>query len=172
MGQKGSKPRFSKNDPEPFMMLKQVVWAHFEPVVTCFGSWKIPKCLKNGPFWDQKGVKNGSKMRFFKSDRGPFGMLKQLFLARFEPVLTQFSPFHHMYAPLCALRTYLRALWWSHRDLGEGCRLEDIYYYTPLPLNLANKQASNKQQATTSNKHFSFLFWPLLGLIAPGSTLL
>ena len=45
-----------------------------------------------------------------------------------------------------------------------------IYYYTPLPLNLANKQATSKQQA--SNKHFSFPFWPLLGLIAPGSTLL
>ena len=27
-------------------------------------------------------------------------MLKQVFLARFEPVLTKFSPFHHMYAPL------------------------------------------------------------------------
>ena len=40
-----------------------------------------------------------------------------------------------------------------------------IYYYTPLPLNLGNKQASN-------NKHFSFPFWPLLRLIAPGSTLL
>ena len=49
-----------------------------------------------------------------------------------------------------------------------------IYYYTPLPLNLANKQqATSKQQATTSNnKHFSFPFWPLLRLIAPGSTLL
>ena len=37
----------------------------------------------------------------------------------------------------------------SHFSLGEGCRLEDvyIYYYTPLPLNLANKQAS--KQATT-----------------------
>ena len=52
-----------------------------------------------------------------------------------------------------------------------------MYYYTPLPLNLANKhaskqaskQASNKQ---ASNKHFSFPFWPLLRLIAPGSTLL
>ena len=40
-----------------------------------------------------------------------------------------------------------------------------MYYYTPLPLNLANKQQA-------SNKHFSFLFWPLLRLIAPGSTLL
>ena len=54
-------------------------------------------------------------------------MLKQVFFARFEPILTEFSPFHHMYAPLCALRTYLRAVWWSHLELGEGCRLEDIY---------------------------------------------
>ena len=125
----GSKTRFSKNDLGPFMMLKQVVLAHFEPVATGFGSWKIPKCLENGPFWDQKWVKNGSKMRFSKSDPGSFGMLKQVVLARFEPVLTEFSPFQHIYAPLCALRTYLRAVWWSHLELGEGCRLEDIYIY-------------------------------------------
>ena len=106
------------------MMLKQVVLAHFEPVATGFGSWKLPKCLENGPFSDQKWVKNGSKPHFSKSDPRPFGMLKQVFLARFEPVLTEFSPFHHMYAPLCALRTYLRAVWWSHLELGEGCRLE------------------------------------------------
>ena len=111
------------------MMLKQVVLAQFEPVATRFGSWKIPKCLESGPFWDQKWVEKGSKTRFSKSDPGPFGMLKQVFLARFEPVLTEFSPFHHMYAPLCALCTYLRAVWWSHLELGEGCRLEDIYIY-------------------------------------------
>ena len=113
-----SKTRFFKNDPAPFMMLKEVVLAHFEPVATGFGSWKIPK-----------GLENGSETRFSKSDPGPFGMLKQVFLACFEPVLTEFSPFHHMYAPLCALRTYLRAVWWSHLELGEGCRLEDIYIY-------------------------------------------
>ena len=56
-------------------------------------------------------------------------MLKQVFLARFEPVLTEFSPLHHMYAPPCALCPYLRAVWWSHLELGEGCRLEDIYIY-------------------------------------------
>ena len=128
----GSKTHFSKNDLGPFMMLKQVVFPHFEPVATGFGLWKIPKCLENGPFWDQKWVKNGLKMRFSKSDPGPFGMLKQVFLACFEPVLTEFSPFHHMYAPVCALCTYLRAVWWSHLELGEGCRLEDIYITTPL----------------------------------------
>ena len=84
------------------MMLKPVVLAHFEPVATGFGSWKIRKCLENGPIWDQKWVEDGSKTRFPKSDPGPFGMLKQVLLARLEPVLTEFSPFHHMYAPLCA----------------------------------------------------------------------
>ena len=106
----GSKTRFSKNDRGPFGMLKQVVSAHFEAVATCFGSWNIPKCLEMGPFWDQKWVKNGPKTCFSRSDPGPFGMLKQVFLARCEPILTEFSPFHHMYAPLCALRTYLRAV--------------------------------------------------------------
>ena len=75
----GSKTRFSKNDPGPSMMLKQVVLAHLDPVATGFGSWKVPKCLESGPFWDQKWVKNESKTRFSKSDRGPFGMLKQVF---------------------------------------------------------------------------------------------
>ena len=35
-------------------MLKQVFFAHFEPMVTHFGPWKIPKCLENGSFWEQK----------------------------------------------------------------------------------------------------------------------
>ena len=47
---------FSKVVPIPCGMLKQVLLAHFEPVVTCFGPWKIPTCLENGPFWDQKWV--------------------------------------------------------------------------------------------------------------------
>ena len=109
---------FSKVAPRPLGMLKQVLLAHFEPVVARFGPWKIPKCLENGPFWNQKWVKNGSKTCFWKGDPRPFEVLKQVFLARFDPVLTEFSPFHHMYAPPCALRTYLRAVWWSHLELG------------------------------------------------------
>ena len=81
----GLKTRFSKSDPGPFGMLKQLVAAHFEPV-TGFVPWKIPKCLEKRPFWDQNWVKNTSRMRFSKSDPGPFGMLKQVFLARFEPL--------------------------------------------------------------------------------------
>ena len=83
---------FSKVVPRPLGMLKQVFLARFEPVVACFGPRKIPKCLENGPFPDQKWVKNGSKTRFSKSDLGPFGMRKQVVLAHFEPVVTRFGP--------------------------------------------------------------------------------
>ena len=82
---------FSKVVPRPLGMLKQVFLGRFEPVVARFGPWKIPKCLGNGPFWDQQYVKNGSKMRFFKNDPGPFMMLKQVVLAHFEPVATGFG---------------------------------------------------------------------------------
>jgi hypothetical protein len=74
---------FSEVVPRPLGMLKQVFLAHFEPVVTRFGPWKIPKCLEKGPFWDQKKGQNGSKTRFSKSHRGPFGMLKQVFFSPF-----------------------------------------------------------------------------------------
>ena len=67
--------------------------ARFEPVVTHFGPWKIPKYLENAPFWGQKWVKIGSKMRFSRSDLAAFGNLKQVFLALFEPVVvTHFGP--------------------------------------------------------------------------------
>ena len=82
---------FSKVVPGPLGMLKQVFLGRFEPVVARFGPWKIPKCLENGPFWDQQCVKNGSKTRFSKSDPGPFLMLKQVVLAHFEPVATGFG---------------------------------------------------------------------------------
>ena len=63
----GSKTRFSKNDPGPFTMLKQVVLANFEPVATGFGPRKIPKCPENGSCLNQKWVKNGSTICFSKS---------------------------------------------------------------------------------------------------------
>ena len=89
---KGSKTHFSKSDPGPFGMLKQVFLAHFELMVTRFGPWKFPKCLETGPLWDQKSVQKGSKTRFSKSDRGLLGMLNQVLLAGFEPVVTRFGP--------------------------------------------------------------------------------
>ena len=63
----------------PLGMLKQAFLGRFDPMVARYGPWKIPKCLENGPFQDQKWVKNGSKMRFSKSDPRPYGMLKQVF---------------------------------------------------------------------------------------------
>ena len=61
-------------------MLEQMFLACFEPY-----------CLENGPFWDQKWVKNVLKTWFTKSDPRPSGMLKQVFLAHFEPVVTCFG---------------------------------------------------------------------------------
>ena len=68
MGQKWGKMCFSKVIlcPVPLGVLKQVFLAHFEPVVTGFAPWNIPKCLENGPFWYQKWVKNGAKCVFPK----------------------------------------------------------------------------------------------------------
>ena len=83
---------FSKVVPGPLGMLKQVFFGCFKLLGPRFGPLKVPKCLENGPFQDQKWVKNGSKMSFSKSDPGPFGMLKQVFLAHFEPVVTRFAP--------------------------------------------------------------------------------
>ena len=71
---------------------QHVFLALFEPAVTRFGSWKISKCLENGPLWDQKWVKNGPETRFSESVLGPFRMLKQMSLAHFEPVGTRFGP--------------------------------------------------------------------------------
>ena len=69
-----TKMNFSKVVPKPHGMLKQVFLIRLEPVVMHFGPWKIPKCLENGPF----GTENGAKARFFKSDRGPCGVHKQV----------------------------------------------------------------------------------------------
>ena len=77
---------FFKVVPRPLAMLKQVFLGRFEPSVARYGPWKIPTCLENGPFWDQKWVKNGSKTHFSQSDPRPFGMLKQVFLAHFKPI--------------------------------------------------------------------------------------
>ena len=88
----GSKTHFSKTDPGPYGVLKQVFLARFEPEITRFGPWTRPQCLENGPLWDRKWLKNWSKTCFSKSDPGPYGMLKQVFLAHFEPAVTRFGP--------------------------------------------------------------------------------
>ena len=57
---------FSKVVPRPLVMFREVFLGRFEPVVVRYGPRKIPKCLENGPFWDQKWVKNGGKRVFPK----------------------------------------------------------------------------------------------------------
>ena len=64
--QAGKKMTFFNNDPGPHGMPKQLFLARFELVVARFGPRKIPKCLENGPFCNQKWVKNGSKLWFFQ----------------------------------------------------------------------------------------------------------
>ena len=85
---RGKKMTFLKNDPRPCATLKQVFLDRFELVVAHFGPPKIPKCLENGLFWDQKWVKNGSKTHFSKPHPRPFGV--------HEPIL---SPFWGHFGP-------------------------------------------------------------------------
>ena len=75
---RGKKLTFLKNDPRPCATLKQVFLDRFELVVAHFGPPKIPKCLENGLFWDQKWVKNGSKTHFSKPHPRPFGVHKRV----------------------------------------------------------------------------------------------
>ena len=71
---RGKKVTFLKNDPRPCAMLKQVFLDRFELPVAHFGPPKIPKCLENGLFWDQKWVKTRSKTHFSKPHPRPFGV--------------------------------------------------------------------------------------------------
>ena len=76
-----------------------MVLAPFEPVVTQLCPWKMPKCLENAMFWDEKWVKHGSKTYLRSSDWGPFGMLKRVNTACFEPVVTRFWPMENPKMP-------------------------------------------------------------------------
>ena len=89
---RGKKMTFLKNDPRPCPTLKQVFLGCFELVVAHFGPPKIPKCLENGLFWDQKWVKNGSKTHFSRPHPRPFGVHKRVKWAHFEPILGAFWP--------------------------------------------------------------------------------
>ena len=69
---------FLRNDPRPCPTLKKVVLDRFELVQVHFGPLKIPKCLENGLFWDQKWVQHGSKTHFSKPHPRPFGLHKRV----------------------------------------------------------------------------------------------
>ena len=63
---------FLKKDPTPCATLNQVFLDRFELVVAHFGPPKIPKCLENGLFWDQKWGAQTGEMRAFGADCGAF----------------------------------------------------------------------------------------------------
>ena len=90
---------FLKNDPRPCATLKQLFLDRFELIVAHFGPPKIPKCLENGLFWDQKWVKNGSKTHFSKPHPRPFGVHKRMKWAHLEPILGHFGPSAHRIKP-------------------------------------------------------------------------
>ena len=73
-------------------MLKHLLVARYEAVVTHFSRLKVPKCLEIGPFWGQKWVKNGSEPRFPQPDSGPFGVHKRVILAHLGPDVSLFWP--------------------------------------------------------------------------------
>ena len=58
---------FLKNDPTPCATLKQLFLDYFELVVAHIGPLKIPKCLENGLFWDQKMGQKWVKNAFFQT---------------------------------------------------------------------------------------------------------
>ena len=67
-------------------MLKQLFLAHFEPIQTGFGPWKIPISLEKGPFWDQTRSKVGQKYFFAKMTLNHWGCTNKCF----ETILSLF----------------------------------------------------------------------------------
>ena len=64
---------------------------------------------------------------------------------------------HRRHPLRCVVVTLIQCLQYFYYYTPLPLNLANIYYYTPLPLNLAN----NTQQQATSNKHVSVPFWPL-----------
>ena len=72
----GQKALFQKQYA-PFGMLKQVFLAHFEPDMTHFGPWKIPKARKRA-LLNQKWTKIESKPHLSKSASGRLRVHQQV----------------------------------------------------------------------------------------------
>ena len=69
------------------MMLKQVLLAHFEPVVTHFGPWKSQNALKRARFGTKSGSKMGQKRVFPKVILDRWGSSDKFFW----PILSPFG---------------------------------------------------------------------------------
>ena len=97
MSQKWIKNVFSKDSFGLFGMHKQVESAHFEPMLSNFGPSQGRKGLENGPLWDHRRLKNGSKPWFSKNDPSLVGVPKQMNTAHFAPLLSRSRPFPSAY---------------------------------------------------------------------------
>ena len=89
IGSKSGQTCFSKNDCGT--LPNQLFLAYVEPALSNFGPPKVSKNLDYGPFCNQNHGQKGFKM-FSKSVPGPVGMLIQMFLAHFEPMVTHCVP--------------------------------------------------------------------------------
>ena len=78
MGKKWVKNSFFHKRSSTIWDAQTFFLAHCEPKITCFGPWKRPKSLENGPLWDQKWIKTGSKTCSSVSDPGPLGVHKHV----------------------------------------------------------------------------------------------
>ena len=96
------------------------ILARFELVAARFGPWTVPKCLENGPFWDQRWVKTRSDTRFSKSDRGPFGVHKHVKPAHFEPVFRHFV-FRH-FGPSKVPKSLENGPFWNQKYFKNGSK--------------------------------------------------
>ena len=85
-------------------------------MVARFGPLKIPKCLENGMFWDQKWVKIGSKMCFSKNDPRAFGVHEQVNCAHFEPIVSHFPP------PFYVTKCLENGLFWDQKWVKMGVK--------------------------------------------------
>ena len=62
-----------------------------------FGPSQGRKGLENGPIWDHKWLKNGSKPWFSKNDPSPAVVPKRMNKAHFEPFLSRSHPLSSVY---------------------------------------------------------------------------
>ena len=88
---------FSKDTFGLFGVHKQVERAHFEPMLSNFGASQGRKGLENGPIWDQKWLKNGSKPWFSQNDPSPVVVSKRMNTDHFEPLLSRSHPLSSAY---------------------------------------------------------------------------
>ena len=85
----------------PFHLFRHPKWSRIifgkNTFLTHFLYAKGRKGLSNGPIWDHRWLKNGSKPWFSKNDPTPVVVPKQMNIADFEPLLSRSHPLSGAY---------------------------------------------------------------------------